>query len=405
MSLHESVTGQPPEAKDDGKRVRTLTEKGVELYEAQKLKHKNKFINSWDKVNRYIAENEELSETTPNIDIELIKKLQREVSSLYDEYRLTYDEYVSFLLRSGTEDSIQERENILTESENKRQHTDNFRQKVYTIYEMIKQSERHEVKSVKESEIHVTKSVKSEVSHSSKLSNVLILKQAQAEAAKVKRRYAEKQAALLKEKALLIESEQVAEAARLRKKSSLEADLKFLDHQKELEACIAETNALAKKENASVKSRFNLPEDDPMVRVENFVNKQSQLFERQEAVKTEPYFEPEPLTERQVDKETVLKHEVQEPKINNETDKPPSYADGLIKFLLRKDLTLSRLSVFNDKPENYITWKSSFSEVMNEMGVSNSEEIDLLVKWLGVESRKFALSIRAANATDPEKRG
>ena len=77
MSLHESLTGQPPEAKDDGKRVRTLTEKGLELYEAQKLKHRNKFINSWDKVNRYIAENEELSETTPNIDIELIKKLQR----------------------------------------------------------------------------------------------------------------------------------------------------------------------------------------------------------------------------------------------------------------------------------------------------------------------------------------
>ena len=120
----------------------------------------------------------------------------------------------------------------------------------------------------------------------------------------------------------------------------------------ELEACIAETNALAKSENASVKSRLNLPEDDPIVRVENFVNKQSQLFERREAVKTEPNFEPEPLTERQVDKATVIKHEVQEPKVNNETDNPPSYADGLKKFFLRKDLTLSRLSVFNDKPEN-----------------------------------------------------
>ena len=296
-------------------------------------------------MNRYIAENEELSETTPNIDIELIKKLQREVSSLYDEYRLTYDEYVSFLLRSDTEDSIQERENILTESEKRRQHTDDFRQKLYTIYEMLKQSGRYDVKSVKESEIHVAKSVKSEVSHSSKLSNVLILKHAQAESAKVKLRYAEKQAALLKDNALLIESEQVAEAARLCKKSSLEADLKFLDHQMELEACITETNALAKSENASVKSRLNLPEDDPIVRVENFVNKQSQLFERQEAVKTEPNFEPEPLTERHVDKETVIQHEVQQPKINNETDKLPTYADGLIKFLLGKDHFVQTFSI------------------------------------------------------------
>ena len=45
----------------------------------------------------------------------------------------------------------------------------------------------------------------------------------------------------------------------------------------ELEACIAETNALEQSENASVKSMLNLPEDDPMVMVENFVDKQSQL--------------------------------------------------------------------------------------------------------------------------------
>ena len=124
--------------------------------------------------------------------------------------------------------------------------------------------------------------------------------------------------------------------------------------------------------------------------MKKFVNRQSQSLQQQEVIKTEHHDRSEPLTERQECQDTVVKQEIQEPIVNSKTDKPPSYADDLVKFLLRKDLTLSRLYTFNNKPENYQTWKSSFSEVMKEMSVSQSEEVDLLVKWLGVESRKYA---------------
>ena len=53
--------------------------------------------------------------------------------------------------------------------------------------------------------------------------------------------------------------------------------------------------------------------------------------------------------------------------------------------------------------ETYRTWKSSFSEVMKEMTVNPPEEMDLLVKWLGVQSRKFALDTKSANTHDPGK--
>ena len=62
---------------------------------------------------------------------------------------------------------------------------------------------------------------------------------------------------------------------------------------------------------------------------------------------------------------------------------------------------MSRLSYFDDKPETFPAWKGSFSAVCTEMGVSPSEECDLLVKWLGPESRRYAISIRSAFASTP----
>ena len=70
------------------------------------------------------------------------------------------------------------------------------------------------------------------------------------------------------------------------------------------------------------------------------------------------------------------------------------------KFLLKKDLLFPRLTNFNDRPDNYTIWKSSFKTVMNELGVSTQEELDLIVKWLGPESIKHAINIRAANMRD-----
>jgi hypothetical protein len=72
-------------------------------------------------------------------------------------------------------------------------------------------------------------------------------------------------------------------------------------------------------------------------------------------------------------------------------------------FLLKKDLLMSRLTNFDDTPENYLLWKESFLMVSSEFNVSLSEELDLLVKYLGPESRRYATSIRSANIRNPER--
>ncbi|XP_071152766.1 uncharacterized protein [Mytilus edulis] len=75
----------------------------------------------------------------------------------------------------------------------------------------------------------------------------------------------------------------------------------------------------------------------------------------------------------------------------------------ITRFLLRKDLLFSRLTNFNDQAGFFHTWKSSFKNVIDELQVSDSEQIDLLIKWLGPESGKHAMSIRASNANNPTR--
>ena len=74
-------------------------------------------------------------------------------------------------------------------------------------------------------------------------------------------------------------------------------------------------------------------------------------------------------------------------------------ANDLTKFLLKKDLCMSRLFFFTDHPESYAVWKNSFKGIVEELGCTPVEELDLLVKWLGPESKKYAMSIRTSNAS------
>ena len=75
----------------------------------------------------------------------------------------------------------------------------------------------------------------------------------------------------------------------------------------------------------------------------------------------------------------------------------------MTKFLLRKDLLFSRLTTFSDKAESLHAWKASFKGIKEDLQVSEAEQIDLLVKWLGTESSPHAVSIRSSNAGNPER--
>ena len=151
-----------------------------------------------------------------------------------------------------------------------------------------------------------------------------------------------------KQKALLEEEESIAKAARAPKKADLEADLELSNQQKEVAAFAfaAEASALEQTSENPLKLEF-LPQEDPMERVENFVKKKQQLnqtLEKNQTSKNKQDDRPE--------KPEIVRKEFPECVERNEM------ANDLTRFLLRKDLTLSRLSTFTDKPEAFCTWKA-----------------------------------------------
>lgn len=44
------------------------------------------------------------------------------------------------------------------------------------------------------------------------------------------------------------------------------------------------------------------------------------------------------------------------------------------------------LTKFDDRSENYLSWKATFQSTILDLSLTASEEINLLIKWLGPES-------------------
>jgi hypothetical protein len=59
----------------------------------------------------------------------------------------------------------------------------------------------------------------------------------------------------------------------------------------------------------------------------------------------------------------------------------PQVAD-VTRFFLIKNLLFSKLTKFNDRPETYSAWKSSFLCVVDELQITDNEQIDLIIKYL-----------------------
>ena len=122
---------------------------------------------------------------------------------------------------------------------------------------------------------------------------------------------------------------------------------------------------------------------------------QTEIPQPQEPPKTEiPKSQESPLTLEPPKIETVQPHvpvKPEEPQITDFTN-----------FLLKKELLLSRLNKFSDRPENYRVWKMSFKSIVAELKVTPFEELDLLAKWLGMESARQAINIRGSNMNNPE---
>lgn len=59
------------------------------------------------------------------------------------------------------------------------------------------------------------------------------------------------------------------------------------------------------------------------------------------------------------------------------------------------------VSNFDDTPESFRAWESSFLNATKGLVLTYSEELDLLVKWFGKESLEHVKRIRSVHVTNP----
>ncbi|XP_072901672.1 uncharacterized protein [Hemitrygon akajei] len=84
------------------------------------------------------------------------------------------------------------------------------------------------------------------------------------------------------------------------------------------------------------------------------------------------------------------------------TARMPLAVEPMAQYLARRDLITSGLYQFDDKPENYRAWYSTFTNAIDGVQLRATQELDLMVKWLGKESCEQVRRIRSVYINKPE---
>ncbi|XP_067275269.1 uncharacterized protein [Pseudorasbora parva] len=305
-----------------------------------------------------------------------------------------------------------------------------------------------------------TKSRSSRSHRSSRSSASVAATTARAKAAsyKVKASYAEKEASIMRERAEIEEHQQKTLAEAARRKAEVEADLYVLQLQKEAVAASTEAEVYEAAGYGEDEASVDLGKESFISsraeRTKEYVQKYSQLQNApnsQHASENASYVtqshaagsitshcamakedsnaETIPMSQEQkiqhdfqcfpsnvkiepFDGADEVRHQNYPVRMQREsglpsqvpagcsTPAPPQVSD-FTTYLLKKEMVSSGLFQFDDCPENYWAWKTSFQAVTSELSITSREEIDLLVRWLGPDSSKHAKRIKSVHVSNP----
>ncbi|XP_072898117.1 uncharacterized protein [Hemitrygon akajei] len=80
----------------------------------------------------------------------------------------------------------------------------------------------------------------------------------------------------------------------------------------------------------------------------------------------------------------------------------PPADESAARYFARRDLVTSGLYRFDDKPENYRAWYSTFTNAIDGFQLRATQELDLMAKWLGKESCEQVRRMRSVYINKPE---
>ncbi|XP_076849002.1 uncharacterized protein LOC143497110 [Brachyhypopomus gauderio] len=243
---------------------------------------------------------------------------------------------------------------------------------------------------------------------------------------------------MLKEKAKIEEEQQKITAEAARRKADVEANLYVLQLERAAVAASAEAavyESAAEAEEEQVEGLAQITTQDPVQRTNDYVYSHSfaQYAQQQPADSVLPQLTPKDVEHPQPNTSSVPLEAhaspclARKPHVEDNTNCDILKAEGsrfypltrshasslsdhafqnpqtgdLTRYLIRKEMVCSGLLKFDDRPENYWAWKSSFQSVMRDLDLNAREELDLLTKWLGPESSLQAKRIRSVHVHNP----
>ncbi|KAK7879006.1 hypothetical protein WMY93_034161, partial [Mugilogobius chulae] len=303
-------------------------------------------------------------------------------------------------LRSGRQYQPQESEQK-DNSDNKEENTDNVQ---------VEQGE-HTTPNMDNTDSVDTqaKSIRSHVSRrssqSSSASSAALKARAKADAARARLTFSAKEASIIKQKA------------------ELEASLHILSCEKDAAAAEAEAAAYEEEEPArtEVSQEFVGPPANPIQRTAEYVQKHSEHCFEGFTITVDPeacHKAAREQCEMAMDNANTYSkvHIKAEDKVHHtETLNPPKLhpynapqpspeiqgVQDITRYLTRREILSTGLLQFDDHPENYWAWKASFKNAIKDLNVTAQEELDLIIKWLGVESSQQAKRIRSVHVFNP----
>ncbi|KAK7945831.1 hypothetical protein WMY93_001559 [Mugilogobius chulae] len=134
---------------------------------------------------------------------------------------------------------------------------------------------------------------------------------------------------------------------------------------------------------------FNLPKQDP-AESDTRSDTLPHTVKKQES----PYQPPKGTHKQKVSPDAS-------PKSEREVCPQQNDISDIARFLAKRELLTGGLRKFSDNAGDYWGWKSSFENVIRDLNLTSSEKFDLLIKWLGAESVKYANRLRAVYINNP----
>ncbi|CAC5374316.1 unnamed protein product [Mytilus coruscus] len=249
------------------------------------MAHKDKLQKIWNQFEQTV------SEVDKPYDLQGMRQLHDALIDVYYKYNTVSHVFNEFLRRANTQESLLEMESQLSIQKAHKMVVDGALSRLKTPPR--RSGSRHS----------------SNHSGDSKRSSVIARKRAEVEAAKAKMKYAEQEAMILKQQALLEEQQDVSNANVTRQKADLKADLGLIAQQKEAAGAKAELAALELEESEGSQRDLQLAEYnvvqvvDTTERTKQYINSlpnaENQIKETQNGIeqmadKQEPTHIPQP---------------------------------------------------------------------------------------------------------------